>query len=152
MITVAVTIGFKSYTGDPRKLEKTFTEKGALSAEVWGACSRAQPVFLVTYSSAVAESNYMYVTEWGKYYRITNVELEPGERCRVTGILDAIMTYAAQIKTCPGTAIRSETAGINYTVDTSLPLMQGAEYATTKIVPGTAFSETGAYHYLLTLK
>lgn len=149
---MAVTINFKSYTGDPRVLEKTFTNKGTLSAEVWGVCSRNQPVFLVTYSNAVAESNYMYVTEWGKYYRITNVDLEPGGRCRVTGIPDAIMTFASQIKNCPATAIRSETAGINYTVDTSLPLMQGAEYATTKIVPGTAFSETGAYHYLLTLK
>ena len=152
MITVAVTIDFKSYTGDPRKLVKTFTDKGTISAEVWGACSRAQPVFLATYTSAIAESNYMYVTEWGKVYKIINVELEPGERCRVTGVLDAIATYATQIKACPATAIRSETAGINYTVDTSLPLMQGAEYATTKIVPGTSFSEVGAYHYLLTLK
>ena len=151
-MTVAVTIDFKSYAGDPRKLVKTFTDKGTISAEVWGACSRAQPVFLATYTSTIAESNYMYVTEWGKYYKITNVELEPGERCRVTGILDAITTYATQIKSCPATAIRSETAGINYTVDTSLPLMQGAEYATTKIVPGTSFSEVGAYHYLLTLK
>lgn len=150
---MSMSLILRSYTGDPRVLDKTFTTKATVNnAEIWGECDRAHPVFIISgiADNIITSSNY--VQAWTRRYRIDRIDLLPGQRYRIYCTLDPLATWATQIKACPATAIRSETAGINYTVDTSLPLMQGAEYATTKIVPGTSFSEVGAYHYLLTLK
>ena len=51
--------------------------------------------------------NYCYIAEFGRYYYITNITGDAGNRAFVHGHVDVLMTYKDEIKACKCIANRS---------------------------------------------
>ena len=118
------------YTGDNRCLDKwTYADPPATgdskkSIDVYQLTSILAPQVTLDYDSSVltAKYNYCYIKEWGRYYYITDMSCDSGKKIILTLSVDVLNTYKAEIKNCPATVIRSESAGINYTPDKQLPI------------------------------
>lgn len=89
-------------------LHKNFGQAVAsVTATVKGSCSIDSPTLLLNYNSA-ASFNYFYVSEWGRYYRVTNRMLVPGEHMMISGQSDPVASFAASIADLDVYAVRCE--------------------------------------------
>lgn len=79
----------------------------SVTATVKGSCSIDNPTLLLGYNSA-ASFNYFYVSEWGRYYRVTNRLLVPGEHMMVSGISDPVQSFNTGIAGLDVLAARCE--------------------------------------------
>lgn len=79
----------------------------SVTATVKGSCSIDNPSLLLNYNSA-ASFNYFYVSEWGRYYRVTNRLLVPGEHMMISGISDPVQSFNSGIAGLDVLAARCE--------------------------------------------
>lgn len=89
-------------------LHKNFGQAiASVTATVKGSCSIDNPTLLLNYQSA-ASFNYFYVSDWGRYYRVTNRLLVPGEHMMISGQSDPIASFAGSIAGLDVYAVRCE--------------------------------------------
>lgn len=89
-------------------LHKNFGQAiASVTATVKGSCSVDNPTLLLNYQNA-ASFNYFYVSEWGRYYRVTNRLLVPGEHMMVSGQSDPVASFASGIAGLDVYAVRCE--------------------------------------------
>lgn len=79
----------------------------SVTATVKGSCSIDNPTLLLNYNSA-ASFNYFYVSEWSRYYRVSNRLLVPGEHMMVSGVSDAVQSFNSGIAGLDVLAARCE--------------------------------------------
>lgn len=81
------------------------------------------PTFIVTSNNALYTANYVYCATYGRYYFIDSVTTLTGGRMVLKCSVDVLQTYAAQIKACTATIVRSESIGhpTKY-IDSKLPV------------------------------
>ena len=79
----------------------------SVTATVKGSCSIDNPTLLLNYNAA-ASFNYFYVSDWGRYYRVTNRLLVPGEHMMVSGISDPVQSFNSGIAGLDVLAVRCE--------------------------------------------
>lgn len=82
---------------DPRVINKTLTGGKTKTCKVYGNCTRGEPSILVQYDSDVSTCNYMYIDEFDRYYFVQNIQVDGGNRCIVTGVVDPLMSFAEEI-------------------------------------------------------
>ena len=89
-------------------LHKNFGQAiASVTATVKGSCSVDNPTLLINYQTA-ASFNYFYVSDWGRYYRVTNRLLVPGEHMMISGQSDPIASFAGSIAGLDVYAVRCE--------------------------------------------
>lgn len=89
-------------------LHKNFGQAiASVTATVKGSCSVDNPTLLINYQTA-ASFNYFYVSDWGRYYRVTNRLLVPGEHMMISGQSDSIASFAGSIAGLDVYAVRCE--------------------------------------------
>ena len=95
----------------------------SVTATIKGSCSIDNPTLLLNYNSA-ASFNYFYVSEWSRYYRVTNRMLVPGEHMMISGQSDPIASFAASIAGLDVYAVRCEdlTARSPELADPAIPM------------------------------
>lgn len=107
-----MTIDLYTNSSDPRVLDKTIT---AIASDI--TCRPALPFdilsprIILSYTAANAAANYAYISELGRYYYISSVQLLTGLEMQLNLKVDVLKTYSSQIKSCTGTVIRSESVG-----------------------------------------
>lgn len=62
-------------------------------------------------------ANYMYIPDLNRYYFIDNIELMTGNNVYISGSVDVLMTYMADILNLKGTVKRSESLKNGYIID-----------------------------------
>lgn len=95
----------------------------SVTATVKGSCSIDSPTLLLNYNSA-ASFNYFYVSEWGRYYRVTNRLLVPGEHMMISGVSDPIQSFNSGIAGLDVLAARCEDLSVRSPelADNAIPL------------------------------
>ena len=73
------------------------------------------PVVIVDYSVAIPTTNYMFISDFHRYYFIDNIELLSGQRVKITAHVDVLYTYSTSnsleiIQHTKARVIRSESA------------------------------------------
>ena len=124
------TLGLMKYTGDNRKIDKGTYSTGAgspwitKSYDTYKPCSLHSPTVTIDFDSTVLSNgyNYAYIKEYSRYYYITDMVADSAKRITLHLAIDVLNTYKTGIMSAPCNIIRSESAGINYTVDDMLPL------------------------------
>lgn len=106
-----MTVTIMSTADDPRVLDKTTTLISTVDAKPTENCSILSPRLILRHSDSLAAANYMYISDFGRYYFIDNITVRPGSEIVIAGSVDVLKTYAAQIRLCTGTVIRSESEG-----------------------------------------
>ena len=101
----------------------------SVTATVKGSCSIDNPTLLLNYNSA-ASFNYFHVAEWGRYYKVTNRLLVPGEHMMISGISDPIESFKAGIANLEPLIVRAEDPELRnrYLADQSIPIPQDPQY------------------------
>lgn len=129
-------------------LHKNFGQAVAsVTATVKGSCSIDNPTLLLNYQSAAA-FNYFYVSDWGRYYRVTNRMLVPGEHMMISGQSDPIASFAGSIAGLDVYAVRCEdlTARSPELADPAIPLESDMQLDK---VTGDAVIGTGSGYIVL---
>lgn len=120
-------ITFYNVSDPPNKLIKDITSiiGSARALAPTGQIDTLNPTIVVAWDSTngdkIINANYAYIDTFNRYYWITTA-IDTANRIVVQGKVDYLMSYAEDIKKCPCTVVRSEKAGINYTVDSKLPI------------------------------
>lgn len=129
-------------------LHKNFGQAiASVTATVKGSCSVDNPTLLINYQTA-ASFNYFYVSDWGRYYRVTNRLLVPGEHMMISGQSDPIASFAGSIAGLDVYAVRCEdlTARSPELADPAVPVESDMQLDK---VTGAAVIGTGSGYIVL---
>lgn len=110
------------------------------------------PTFVFDYSAAALACNYLYCSEFERFYFVTNIAVDTAGRINISCAIDVLQTYSAAIKNCRTTVIRTATGGKpTMYVDSKFPV-----YPSKKVVTSVTSAETsgslsadGSYCYVL---
>lgn len=109
---MAISATFYNISADPRELTKdlgTAVITCDNNIVPYEPIDYIQPRIILDYNANVENCNYCYVSDWGRYYFIRDVELVNGQKMIVHLDEDVLMTYNAEIKELPCYVLRSET-------------------------------------------
>lgn len=110
-------ITFYNTSDDKRKVSKTLTSGVTLPCEVYDECNVIAPKLLIEYTTDVFSKNYCYIPTFGRYYFITNIKVDAGERIVIECDIDVLYTYRNSIYLLDVTVTRNENAGRTFLVD-----------------------------------
>lgn len=109
-----------------------------------------QPVFVISYDASYISANYIYCTEFNRYYFVGDVQVEIGKRIIFPCKVDALSSWITQLRSCPCTVIRSEAAGITAVPDAKLPIDPNArDYKAVYFDAESSYPLNSADAYLL---
>lgn len=93
---------------DRNRLTKTLTDAKTYSCILKEQADVLAPSIRISTSDNLSAYNYAYISHYGRYYYITKLETTPNGYWVATMEGDPLMSWATQIKACPGTITRSE--------------------------------------------
>ena len=141
------------FSGDERVLDKSglLTQLAVDVALVPSAkFDLLNPTF--TTQNWRGNANYLYISEWGRYYFIDNLAVAPGDNILIASCReDVLYSFRNQIENFEGFAVRSQSVGMNYITDNKIPVDPN-RVSVANINFGSAFATTltGA-QYVLTV-
>lgn len=115
---------FYKTSDDPRRINKTLSTVGTATAAPTAAVDMLTPVLTLNYNSALLSANYVYISEFSRYYYIQNLEIDTAQRLNISCAIDVLMSHAKEIKNCNVIAKRSETKYNLYLRDDNAPTEQ----------------------------
>lgn len=123
---MSFTVNFYKCTANPKKLDKSgdLTVIGsALTSNTKHSIDIINPVFTVDYNADLLPANYIYISEFGRYYFIT-ISTDTAQTMHISGTVDPLYSFATAIKNCPCTVVRAELGAPTYVVDNKYPIHQ----------------------------
>ena len=113
---------------DNRVCNKALTPILTITATPTEKLNTLKPVFIVEYKASILNANYCYIPTLGRYYYITDITLEKGNRLIIECEVDVLKTYYIQLLNCKATVIRSESEGKpTPIIDKTLPINPNKE-------------------------
>ena len=97
-------------SSDTNVISKSITDITTVSGTLKEATSILNPVIKIE-GSIPTTCNYMYISEFGRYYYIVDIRSINNDLFEVTGRVDVLKTYETAIKNCEGIVARQETKG-----------------------------------------
>lgn len=123
MAAIGTTVKFYNYTGDTRVISKTLTnESQNTTVYLSNNCNIAYPSISLPYNSTWLAYNYCYITDWNRYYYISEWSTDSAGKLYANLAIDVLKTYATDLLGCPVTVVRSQSVGMNHIVDDKYPL------------------------------
>ena len=101
----------KLYTNtSPRNfVTKSITQVGTdLTGDLRQETSIVKPAIMIELDSVPANVNYMYISDWGRYYFIEDIISIRKGLWELRGTVDPLYTYATELKNCNGVTHRAE--------------------------------------------
>lgn len=142
-----MTITLYNVSETPNCLTKTLTGGMQRTAVPVEPCDFLTPTFII--DSANKGYNYCVAGEpLNRSYFINNTSLLTGQRAAISCTVDVLGTYAAAIKKCAGTFLRSENPYTRYMYDNKLPLT-GQMTVRSTLFPQTPFTASETWNYLM---
>lgn len=155
---MSLTVAILRTSADPRVLDKEVETIATRDCRPTEGCTLLNPRIILSWTQDISMANYMYISQWGRFYFIENVTIQPGNMCIITGSVDVLKTYAAAIRRCTATVVRSESVGApTMYPDDKLPIIPGRKSITSSAMPNS-LHQSGTdipwvyTHYVLTVK
>lgn len=103
---------FYNNQSDKRVLNKNLTPVITISNILFLENADIKNVYVILeYFETYKNANYFYIAELNRYYYITDVEILNGNRIKIYGDVDVLMSFSAQILACEGILSRSTNTG-----------------------------------------
>jgi len=118
-------ISLYNTASEPNKINKILENGVSISGTLKESCSIENPVIvidMVNQSSVFLSKNYAYISEFGRYYFITDKTIEGANLLRLSLKVDVLMSYAYQITNTPVLIERSEEMASPHITDNSRPM------------------------------
>lgn len=96
-------------SSERHRLNKVLTNSVAKNnCHILDGTSITDPVVVIGYDATLLTHSYAYISDFSRYYFITNIEVLPGQEMRLSLHVDVLMTYKDQIKACNSRVTRSQ--------------------------------------------
>ena len=128
---MAVSVTFYNCGDDKRVMSKTLTTGISASAELYDPTSLINPRLRVGYNTNLLGYNYMYISQFGRYYFINNITTDSGGALIIEGEVDVLQTYKTEISALSAIVVRGarkNQSGSNRSTwieDPRLPIQSG---------------------------
>ena len=116
-----MTLNLYTISDEPNKINKTLGSATSLTGTLREPTEVENPVIQIEGVSNIG-SNYAYISEFGRYYFITDKRMDSDKLMTLTLKVDVLMTYKSAILTTPMIIERSEQNGNNYLNDNQRPI------------------------------
>ena len=81
---------------DNREVHKNIMAvQSSISCDIWEPCTIESPVFILDYDADYINANYAYISQFGRYYYITDKTIIEGAKVRLTLKSDVLMSFFA---------------------------------------------------------
>lgn len=143
-----MTLKLYTNTSDRNHLDKVITQQGSdISGTLRDDCSIVDPVITIQSITgfSLASCNYAYITEFGRYYYITNIVCT-GKLYELHMHCDVLMSFKSQIRGNSAVIARNESSYNLYLADGVFKTYANPHYQIKKFPSG--FS---GFHYVLTI-
>ena len=110
-------INLYTTTSDNNVVDKALSLVSTVTGEVKAPCTIENPNFLLSYSSGIAQCNYLYSEDFGRYYFIKERELLTGGRILLKCEVDILSTFKNSIRQINAIIKRQEHSFNAYMVD-----------------------------------
>ena len=120
-----MTIDLYNNNSEPEKINKSLSNKLTLTGVVRGEIDVENPIVEIDASNqqnAIISRNYCYITEFGRYYYITEKTFVTNELCVIKCKRDPLMSFANGILYTKMLFERSENMAQTYVVDNKQPV------------------------------
>jgi len=131
------------------KIGKTLSAGNTYSCALKDDTSVLDPVIILQTSDNIFSYNYMYISDFGRYYFIKDIKSLNNNRWEVSAHVDVLETYAAAIKANSAVIKRQEKFFNLYLDDPEFKTYNYERIQTLKFKGGAGFSKT--LHYVLTV-
>lgn len=113
------------------------------------------PTFVLRTNNFNFAHNYCYCPEFGRYYFIDSIDVEPGGRTIINCSIDVLMTYRSQIPDIVAQVVRAEVyGGVSLTADPQLPI---SNFKETRVIKASntlfnpSYAGSNSYNYIFTV-
>ena len=134
-------------TADTKSIDKiTGAEIIAPDIEIkaFESVSILAPVFVLAYNAAYLRANYIYVSDFAKFYYITDMSVDTAGRVFLRCSIDVRQTFGTSFINCPAIITRAESIGKpTLYPDSQLPVHPNKKNITSIVMPETSSSFTG---------
>lgn len=86
-----------SYSGLPNKIHKSLSDGTTLTGAMRNPSSVVNPVITVNVISDIVEYNYAYISEFGRYYFVSDIVFVRKDICVLHLKCDVLMSFANQL-------------------------------------------------------
>lgn len=137
-----MTVELMVNTSDTRAVTKNVTVTATFTGTLKDASSIVDPVILFEVSaSLIAECNYLYIPDFGRYYYITDMVSVRSHVVEVYAHVDVLMSWAAGIRANQAIVRRQENAWNLYLNDGSFRVYQNGAVLTRPFPSGFTTQE-----------
>lgn len=137
-------------SSEMNRVDKSLTEWQILDGTLRDSCSILEPSVTVYLDRVPSFVNYMYIEEFGRYYFITGVTSVVNGLWAISGHVDVLSTYKAQIRTLSAIINRQENQ-YNLYLDDDKFLVNAQRKMWTKVFPNQLEPATGQPSFVLTI-
>lgn len=93
-----MTINLYNNTSEPNEIGKSKTLIDTVTATIKHEISYENPTVILQYAGTVAHNiNYMYISDFNRYYYITDIKNLTGSRYEITGRVDVLESFKNSI-------------------------------------------------------
>lgn len=136
-------------TGDPHSFNKTLSSLGDFSCDFKNIIDVETPEVYVAAGAAYDQANYMYISEFGRYY-YAKARAGTGNVITFECESDPLMSFKAQILTCPAVIARNPWMYDKYIQDSKM-VLESRNIRSTFEFPENYFSGSNNCYILTTL-
>ena len=112
---MSLSITLYTSTADPKEVDKSskLTQVGSASitATPTESIDMLNPQVILNYDASYLSANYAYISDFGRYYYIDGVDVQPGQMITLSMSVDPLMSFASEIANCTACVTRSESVG-----------------------------------------
>lgn len=105
---MAFTISLFKTASENNRVVKTLTDEKQLSGELRNQTSVLNPSIRIESADNISTYNYAYISEFGRYYYITDIVSVRTNCWTVSLRCDVLMSYSDQIRAINGVVVRQE--------------------------------------------
>lgn len=135
-------------SSERHRLSKVLTNSvSKTNCHILDGTSITDPVVVIGYDASLLSHSYAYISDFGRYYFITNIEVLPGQEMRLSLHVDVLMTYKDQIKACNARVTRSQSNYDPMISDNLIINKVNTNITQRKI--GSGFTRTNQYYVLI---
>ena len=132
-----MTLTLYQMTSENNKIGKTKTLIGTYNITLREESSLLYPkIRLAVSSSTVANANYMYIAEYGRYYFITDIISVRNGVVEIAGTVDVLETYSSEILNLDVVIDRQQYVGDFYLPDNDLSIFANPHIVTKEFPSG----------------
>lgn len=150
---VIMTVDFYTITDASNVVYKTVPEESKVTinnVDIIRPSSLDDPQIVSGSFTGMLTKNYCYVSKFARWYFINRITVTTAQRVVMDLSVDVLYTYRDSIVNCIGTAIRSESIGINKIHDNKYPINANRYTIDAINFTDTPFSRTTTTGYILT--